>query len=91
MSNEIVIPTVESFVVRVLDTITNYSKIIECTPERGGWDPMFKKKTPGKWQVKNERNAIIREISEEASFFGYDLSQHLANMKCMTQDVVEGG
>ena len=89
--NKIDIPTVESFVIRVLDTIKDYSKRIECTPERGGWDPMFKKKTQGKWQVKNDRNSCIREIAEEASFFGYDLSQHLANMKCMTQDVGEGG
>ena len=89
--NKIVIPTVESFIVRILDTIKDYSKLIECTPERGGWDPIFKRKTQGKWQVKNERNATIREISEEAAFFGYDLSKHLANIKCMTQDVVEGG
>ena len=90
MSNEIVIPTVESFVVRVLDTIKTYSKRIECTPERGAWDPIFKKKTQGKWQVKNERNATIREISDEAGFFGYDLSHHFANLKCMTAEVGEG-
>ena len=83
------IPTVESFVVRVLDTIKTYSSRIQCAPERKGWDPIFKMKTKGKWEVKNERNACIREISDEAKFFGYDLSQHFANMKCMTEEVME--
>ena len=85
--DQIVIPTAASYVVRILDTIKDYSKLIQCTPERGSWDPMFKRKTRGKWQVKNERNAAIREIAEEAAFFGYDLHQHLANLKAMTQDV----
>jgi hypothetical protein len=84
------IPTVESFVVRVLDTIKCYGKKIQVAPERKGWDPIFKVRTQGKWEVKNERNATIREIADEAKFFGYDLSQHFMDMKSMTCEVEEG-
>ena len=83
------VPKVESFVVRVLDTIKRYSKLIESAPERKGWDPIFKASVMGKWQLKNERNACIREIADEAQFFGYDLSHHFMNMKAMTSEVVE--
>ena len=89
--NKIVIPTVESFIVRILDTIKTYSSRIQCAPERKGWDPIFKTRTQGKWEVKNERNACIREIADEAGFFGHDLSHHFANLKCMTAEVEEGG
>ena len=83
------VPQVESFVVRVLDTIKRYSKLIEHAPERKGWDPIFKVKTKGKWELKNERNATIREISDEAAFFGYDMSHHFLNLRSMTQEVME--
>ena len=83
------IPKVESYVVRVLDTVKRYSKLIECAPERKGWDPIFKVKTKGKWEIKNERNATIREICDEAKFFGYDLSQHFLNLRAMTEEVME--
>ena len=89
MTDNIVIPTVESFVIRILNTVKRYSKLIESAPERKGWDPIFKQRTQGKWEVKNERNACIREISDEAKFFGYDLSHHFANLKCMTEEVIE--
>jgi len=46
-------------------------------------------KTKGKWEVKNERNATIREICDEAKFFGYDLSQHFLNLRAMTEEVME--
>ena len=85
MSN-IIIHGVETFVVRVLDTIKKYGPIIECAPERKGWDPIFRVKTKGKWELKNERNATIREIADEATFFGYDLSHHFANLKAMTSE-----
>ena len=52
MSN-IIIPGVETFVVRVLDTIKKYGPIIECAPERKGWDPIFRVKTKGKWELKH--------------------------------------
>ena len=81
------IPTVEQYVIRVLDTVKRYSKIFEDAPERKGWDPIFKVKTKGKWEVKNERNATIREICDEAKFFGYDLSQHFLNLRTMTEEV----
>lgn len=81
------IPTVEQYVIRVLDTVKRYSKLIEHAPERKGWDPIFKVKTKGKWEVKNERNATIREICDEAKFFGYDLSQHFLNLRTMTEEV----
>ena len=83
------IPKVESYVGKVLDTIKRYSKLIEYAPERKGWDPIFKVKTKGKWEVKNERNATIREICDEAKFFGYDLSQHFLNLRAMTEEVME--
>ena len=85
----IVIPEVESFVQRVLNTIKKYGPMIECAPDRKGWDPIFKVRTQGKWELKNERNSTIREIADEAKFFGYDLSHHFANIKCMTSEVLE--
>ena len=84
------IPTVESYIDRILETIKTYGPRIQCAPERKGWDPIFKTRTQGKWEVKNERNACIREIADEAKFFGYDLSHHFANLKCMTAEVEEG-
>ena len=84
------VPKVESYVQRVLDTIKCYGPLIQSAPERKGWDPIFRVKTKGKWELKNERNATIREISDEATFFGYDLSHHFANLKAMTSECEEG-
>ena len=83
------IPTVEQYVIRVLDTVKRYSKLIEHAPERKGWDPIFRVKTKGKWELKNERNSTIREIADDATFFGYDLSHHFKNLTTMTCEVTE--
>ena len=81
------VPKVESYVQRVLDTIKCYGPLIQSAPERKGWDPVFKKRIAAKWTVKSERNANIRELSEEAMLFGYDMSDCFASFATLTEEV----
>ena len=84
------IPTKETYTDRVLNLITDYSNKIQSAPERKGWDPVFKKRIAAKWAVKNERNACIREIADEAALFGYDLSDMFTNFTSLTDEVDQG-
>ena len=83
----IIMPNKQSFVLRILATIARYSKQIESAPVRRGWDPIFRQRIPAKFAVKNERNACIQEIADEASIFGYDLSMEFSNFKSLTDEV----
>ena len=87
MSDPIVVPSMNSYVIRIMNIIKDFSKKIQLAPERKGYDPIFRVRIPAKWTVKNERNACIREIAEEATIFGYDLSGEFANLKSLTEEV----
>ena len=84
------VPGVEVYIDRVLQLIKTYSNKIQAAPERKGWDPVFRKRIPAKWSVKNERNACIRELADEAALFGYDLAESFSNFKTLTDEVEEG-
>ena len=83
-------PSKESYVVKVLNVVTTYSKKIQAAPERNGWDPVFKVRIQSKWQVKSERNANIRELAEEAMLFGYDMSDCFSSFATLTDEVDPG-
>ena len=68
-------PTVNDFVSRVVSVITKYSSKIESAPVKAYGRDIFGNRKQAKWSLKNERNACIKDIAEEASMYGYDLSE----------------
>jgi len=43
-------------------------------PNKGGWDPIFRKRIDSKSQVTRAWKTTVQSIIEKASFFGHDLS-----------------
>ena len=81
------VPSKSEYVSMILDIVMKYRTKIQSAPERKGWDPVFKKRIAAKWTVKSERNANIRELSEEAMLFGYDMSDCFASFATLTEEV----
>ncbi len=79
------IPSVESYVKRVVETIEQFAGRIQSAPSFARGRDMFGQKIQAKWQLKNERAECLKAISEEASMFGYDLGTKFVNLTSMTK------
>ena len=73
--------SIQHYITKVSDTIIKWGKRIEAAPVKAYGRDIFGNRKQAQWNLKNERSAALKNIAEEASMFGFDLSAEFENWK----------